>query len=83
MFCEPTGQVFVTMWRGKAVKLSLFRYGNDVIPDGYLDHDCEIVRRWMDFLLSSELRQRGIPIVTASLLVAGTVLQDSRSCNQK
>lgn len=76
---RETEYVFVTMWHGSAIKVPLLQHETgEVIPEGYLERDEEIVRRWLDYKLAMQLRQSGVPVVSPSLLMAGIVIQ-SRS----
>ena len=73
---ERTDQVFVTMWKGKAVVIPLLKYGNDVVPEGFFGNDVELVRRWMDFKLATQLRRERKPVVDLDLIMSGSVVPD-------
>jgi hypothetical protein len=79
---QATGLVFVTTWRGKPVKLRLLSYGNDLVPEGFLDRDVEVVGRWMDYMLATVLRRQGTRVASPNLIMAGTVMQNSCASNE-
>jgi len=73
---ERTDQVFICMWKGKAIVVPLLKYGNDVAPEGFFENDVELVRRWMDYQLADRLRHEGTPIIDPNLIMSGSVVPD-------
>jgi hypothetical protein len=75
---ESTKKLFVTLWSGRVVEIPLFKHEcGDIVPEDFRI-DVEITRRWMDHLLKNQLRRAGVPIVSASLIMSGEVIERER-----
>ncbi|MGH2507728.1 MAG: hypothetical protein ACRDHZ_10065 [Ktedonobacteraceae bacterium] len=73
---KQTEQLFITLYQGHTVTIPILQdeRSGEFVPAGYFEKDAELSRRWMDFRLAEQLRQRGVPVVDPSLRVAGSVI---------
>lgn len=70
---RETGQKFVTLYGGHIVEIPLLQHeSGEVMPEDY-GVNVEITRRWCDYKYAAQLRQEGVPVVSASLLMCDVV----------